>query len=570
MASRKSIPANLKDKLLVEANRAGMICGRSPVQIHHIDGDPAKNTEDNLIVLCLNHHDEAERGKTSKGLSSNLSSSALFEYKRRLQMGIFPRGLEPFPQNNVTADIQDVKDSNIVISAGDVILNWTHDAQGERKTQEKASSSRQEPVKHQPTIGIITALEKEFAAVKALLEDAVEFKVPGQGAGRRYLLGEIPAVDGGVHFVALALAAMGNNIAAARATLLLEHFPSIEHIIMVGIAGGVPYPEKPDEHVRLGDIVISGGGGVVQYDFNKETISETIHRHPPRPPSATLLEAVSFLEVGARFSNCPWLKYIDQTMDILRVTCPAVERDILASSSSPYETVLHPKDPKRIPEQPKIFTGTIASANRLLKNPLTRDALRDKFGVKAVEMEGSGIADATWYHEKGYLVVRGICDYCDENKNDEWQEYAAIAAAAYTRSLLESIPAKSFEYIPDIGHSKGQTSVDLEPIGMCLFCNAKITRSDLYIECTYCGSIVADLNCFNLLHKSSRCPICHKGPLVFQPEKTEIIVTGSNSMEVENVTASLLDKLLRKTGSRTRGHSLTDYFQPETNEEDKD
>ncbi len=441
MASRKSIPPNLKDKLLVAASHACTICGRSPVQIHHIDGNPSNNSEDNLIVLCLNHHDEAEKSKTSKGLSSNLSPSALLEYKRRLQRGTLPHGLEPSPQSNVTADIQGAKGSNIVVSAGDVIVNWTHDAQGERKNQERTSSSREEPVKHQPTIGIITALKEEFAAVKSLLENPVEFKVPGQGAGRRYLLGEIPAVDGDVHFVALALAAMGNNIAAARATLLLEHFPSIEHIIMVGIAGGVPYPEKPDEHVRLGDIVISGSGGVVQYDFNKETISETIHRHPPRPPSATLLEAVSFLEVEARFGKYPWLKYIDQAADILRVTRPAIERDVLVSSVSPNETVPHPKDPKRKPGQPRIFTGIIASANRLLKNPLTRDALRDKFGVKAVEMEGSGIADATWYHEKGYLVVRGVCDYCDDNKNDEWQEYAAIVATAYSRSLLESIPS---------------------------------------------------------------------------------------------------------------------------------
>lgn len=147
MTSRKRIPANLKDKLLVEANHACTICGRSPVQIHHIDGNSAKNIEDNLIVLCLNHHDEAERGKTSKGLSSNLSPSALLEYKRRLQMGIFPCGLEPSPQNNVTADIKDVKGSNIVISTGDVILSQAYDTQGNRKNSE---TTRQASLDQQP------------------------------------------------------------------------------------------------------------------------------------------------------------------------------------------------------------------------------------------------------------------------------------------------------------------------------------------------------------------------------------------------------------------------------------
>jgi nucleoside phosphorylase len=55
-------------------------------------------------------------------------------------------------------------------------------------------------------------------------------------------------------------------------------------------------------------------------------------------------------------------------------------------------------------------------------------------------MEASGIADATWTRNHEYFVVCGICDYCDANKNDLWQPYAAMAAAAYVRALLESIP----------------------------------------------------------------------------------------------------------------------------------
>ncbi|HMB04627.1 MAG TPA: hypothetical protein VKP69_12915, partial [Isosphaeraceae bacterium] len=97
-------------------------------------------------------------------------------------------------------------------------------------------------------------------------------------------------------------------------------------------------------------------------------------------------------------------------------------------------------DPGRRPGQPRVFLGPIASANTLLRDPALRDALRDRFGARAVEMEGSGIADATWNAEVGYLVVRGICDYCDANKNDVWQRYAAMAAAGYVRALLESMP----------------------------------------------------------------------------------------------------------------------------------
>lgn len=55
-------------------------------------------------------------------------------------------------------------------------------------------------------------------------------------------------------------------------------------------------------------------------------------------------------------------------------------------------------------------------------------------------MEASGIAHATQNHEAGCLVVRSICDYCDSCKNDDWQQYAAVVAAAYKRALIESMP----------------------------------------------------------------------------------------------------------------------------------
>ena len=290
-----------------------------------------------------------------------------------------------------------------------------------------------------PTIGIITALTKEFTAMKILLENTDSFKVPGQGAGRKYCLGKIPTNDGEYHSVVLALADMGNNIAALRASLLLEHFPNVTSIIMTGIAGGVPYPEEVDKHVRLGDIVVSDHRGVVQYDFISDEIKEKLHRFPPRPPSSSLLEAVRLLEASEIEGNRPWLKHIDRGVDKLKFHRPPEVKDILVSSENPDEGIPHPHDQKRIDGQPRVFYGPIASADRLLKNPIKRDELREKFKIKAVEMESSGIADATWNREVGYLAIRGICDYCDSNKGDDWQDYAAIIAAAYTRALIESI-----------------------------------------------------------------------------------------------------------------------------------
>jgi Nucleoside phosphorylase len=294
--------------------------------------------------------------------------------------------------------------------------------------------------KTKPTIGVITALPEEYAAVNILLENKNDkYKIPGSGAGRRYCLGEILSEEGKKHSIVLEMIGMGNNIASTKASLLLEHFPNVKSIIMVGIAGGVPNPNKADDHIRLGDVVVSNEYGVIQYDNIKKETQKIIFRNPPRPPCASLLEAVKYLKAEELLGNRPWSKYIDQALSEFRSARPFEDKDILYSSDNQEKITQHPNDPKRVEGQPRIFIGPIASASILQKDPKTRDKLRDKFGVKAIEMEASGIADAAWNHEVGYLVVRGICDYCDSHKNDEWQQYAAIVAAAYTRALIESM-----------------------------------------------------------------------------------------------------------------------------------
>jgi len=286
-----------------------------------------------------------------------------------------------------------------------------------------------------PTLAIITALPLELAAMRAVLMKPTRPKVERQGGMREYYVGTIPARDGEYHEVVLALSGMGNNVASARAMAVVHDFPSVSCILMVGIAGGCPNPDIPTEHVRLGDIVVSGEHGVIQYDFVKKTVDHTNLRFRPRPPNASMLEAVQFLRSEHIANRNPLGTLIGQIMKKLRQKRPAPGLDVLAIGK-------HPKDPARIRNHPRVFVAPIGSANILLKDPEVRDMLRDRYGVRAIEMEGSGIADATWALEVGYMVIRGICDYGDETKSDVWQPYAAVVASAYTRCLLGSI-AKS-------------------------------------------------------------------------------------------------------------------------------
>lgn len=283
-------------------------------------------------------------------------------------------------------------------------------------------------------IGIITALPKECAAMKKMMSGVKECFFEGKGAGHRFLVGDMPSADGKTHKVALGICGMGNNQASIRATTMIQHFSGIESIIMTGIAGGIPSYQNDDKQIRLGDVVVSEG--ITQYDFIKDTPGEIECRSKPSKPSAKLLEAVQLLKIDEMEDNCTWNNYIDQ-FATGKFSKPSLKNDIIYDKN---DEIFTPPDDVTRTKYPKIFLGNIASANTLMKNTTKRDEVKNKFNVLAVEMEASGISDATWNLEIGYIVVRGICDYCDMHKNDVWQEYAALVAAAYTRSIIEKLP----------------------------------------------------------------------------------------------------------------------------------
>jgi nucleoside phosphorylase len=266
------------------------------------------------------------------------------------------------------------------------------------------------------TIGVVTALPEEYAAAKQILGCDHEVTAPGKGSGRTFVIGQIRARGGGQHVVALApLPDMGNNMAAIAATKLLQHCSGADHIIMCGIAGAVPNPDEPEDHVRLGDIVVSGRQGVMQYDLDKETPEVTEIRNPPRPPSAELLEAVRHLQANEQLGERPWEQFIEGFLANRRDWKRPPPRYDRLKDWDDEPKPSHPVQPRR-KGKPLVFCGPIGSANKLLKNPTKRNRLRDQYGLKAVEMEGSGIADATWSEGAGYLVVRGTCDYCNPDK----------------------------------------------------------------------------------------------------------------------------------------------------------
>lgn len=285
-------------------------------------------------------------------------------------------------------------------------------------------------------IGVVTALPIEFAAMKAMLDFVdTSFKKP-EGDSNDYARGFIRNKNGeNVEVILVVCKEMGNNHSTAAVTNLIRSFEKIEDVIMTGIAGAIPDVANPKNHVRLGDIVVTDKHGILQYDNLKETSTTIEIRSTSQKPSATLIGLTNVLEADSHLTNVPWNEIIEKTIEKYpKFKRPEEESDILTIKKI---GVTHPNDPDRVPNQPKVFRGPIGSANLLLKNEDKRDILRDQYKVKAIEMEGSGIADGTWEAAKGYLVVRSTVDYCNDDKNNDWHSYGALIAAAYTKCVIQ-------------------------------------------------------------------------------------------------------------------------------------
>ncbi|MFI5387621.1 MAG: hypothetical protein ACHQ50_16050 [Fimbriimonadales bacterium] len=264
-----------------------------------------------------------------------------------------------------------------------------------------------------------------------------------QRDGWTYSLTQVRASSGGFHVVAVVcLTAMGNPSAASAATRMVHDCPHLRYLIVCGIAGGAPNPGDPQSHVRLGDVVVSGSAGVLNYHAGKETQLGVQRRVAPLPPAVTLLRAGERVERAALNDRRSWEETIQRFISShgRAWSRPGASTDRLYASSSRTKRERHPVDKQRQRGAPRVFYGTIMSADVVQKNPRLRDELRDAYGARAFEMEGAGIAHAAWEHEIGYLIVRGISDYCDSWKNDRWQRYAAVAAAAYCRAVIEETP----------------------------------------------------------------------------------------------------------------------------------
>ncbi|KAL2783340.1 NACHT domain-containing protein [Aspergillus keveii] len=113
---------------------------------------------------------------------------------------------------------------------------------------------------------------------------------------------------------------------------------------------------------------------------------------------------------------------------------PGQHKDTLYMSDG---SLLVPRQRRPDDKRTRVWYGLIGSGDMLLKSGQDRDEMRDKYNVVGLEMEAAGVLN-----EIPVGNIRGVCDYGDEQKNKDWQPYAAAMAAAYAKAVLSEIPPK--------------------------------------------------------------------------------------------------------------------------------
>lgn len=252
-------------------------------------------------------------------------------------------------------------------------------------------------------------------------------------------------------FVVVAMQAtkMGNNSSAVAATYLLSQYSSIDDIIMTGIAGGIHGYSNINPNrtkVHLGDVVISNRP-IVQYDHITQTVSDSKLRYLPNSVSPRFAAATAPFSIDQSRPDPAVQHFLHESCralgDAWRRPSPRKDKPRIYERDEQGELIatIPRKSPrsKALKGHPQIHLDGIGSANILLKDPFRRDQIAEELGVRAIEMEGSGVSDAAWHFTCGYGVIRSVCDYCDVDKNDDWQKYSSVAAAAVTRTVIEQM-----------------------------------------------------------------------------------------------------------------------------------
>lgn len=308
------------------------------------------------------------------------------------------------------------------------------------------------------TVGWICAIQEVYEAACAMPdEDLPGPELAEQNDSNTYFFGRI-----GKHRIVISCLASGHcgtNPATRLAKDMMRSFPQLRFLLMVGTAGGAPIEARD---IRLGDVVVSQpngtSGGVIQYDMGRKINMDFSQIGHLNSPPSVLLGALP--EVKRRHNHPARYGGIDQHLKVLsqdpRFQRP--ENDWLFKFNSEHDNGeedcsrcdkngLVVRQPRNTRRAVNVFYGTVASGNYVMRDAEERhmNSYERDTSPLCFETESAGLMN-----DFPCIAIRGISNYADSHKNDEWNYYAGAAAAAYAKELLLVVkPVKAKPLLTD-------------------------------------------------------------------------------------------------------------------------
>ncbi|KAJ6022104.1 hypothetical protein N7540_007608 [Penicillium herquei] len=289
-------------------------------------------------------------------------------------------------------------------------------------------------------IGWICILPSEYNEAIKMFDEIYDSSniVQGHNDKNDYDVGRI-----GNHLVVMNCPAAGTygQIRAAKiASDMKSTFPAIRFMLLVGIGGGSPYKQD----VRLGDVVL--GTKVVPYTQGRQGDSGFMITGSTKTPPPILQTAITRLgsrlvqglnlqkaieDLGSQIIPRPTKDNLYRNEYGHRSGCDCLK---IEAEAFAYISSRHVREKNQV----QMHQGVVGSADQVMKNVSYRDQFAGWLDIICYEMEAIGVMETT-----SCLTIRGIPDYSDGHKNDEWHSYASLSAAVCSKELLKLISAQS-------------------------------------------------------------------------------------------------------------------------------
>ncbi|KAK5988959.1 Ankyrin repeat domain-containing protein 50 [Cladobotryum mycophilum] len=292
---------------------------------------------------------------------------------------------------------------------------------------------------HEYTIGWICLRPAEVMAARYMLDWAYGDPqiLRSESDQNEYLLGRIGGLEIVIGWPSMDWENPGSATTVAKGLLL--SFPHIKLVLLVGIGSGVPSYEGDNiRDIRLGDVVIGGDaahGGLVAYDYEvhqaPRKCAYVLDKQHPLIRAAASRLAEEHSREGAKFSS---------TDQLFRAGYGHIPGTACAKCDLTQLVRRHPE--RRLDSNPVVHFGTIATGSSTSPCSPARDAVSHDGKAICLDMQAAGLMP-----DLPCVIIRGISDYADSHKNDQWSSYAANVAAACAKELLKHIEFRNFAII---------------------------------------------------------------------------------------------------------------------------